>query len=123
MKRNLSRKKRCWLMMTLLFVCLFGGSSGLWASVSFEPNCYIEHQPTLSEPYSGVRMVFYDADGNDSYFTHQGEDTWVWSSAANTYKKYDGPAIYVDEHFVGAPDSELAWPGGDNTGHGTGAKN
>lgn len=123
MKRNLSRKKRCWLMMTLLFACLFGGSSGLWASVSFEPNCYIEHQPTLSEPYIGVRMVFYDADGNDSYFTHQGEDTWVWSSAANTYKKYDGPAVYVDEHFVGAPDSELAWPGGDNTGNGTGAKN
>ncbi len=123
MKRNLTRKKRCWLFLTLLYLCLFGGSSGVWASVSFEPNCYIVHQPTVSEPYIGVRMVFYDADGNDSFFTHQGEDKWVWSSAANTYKKYDGPAVYVDDHFVGAPDDELAWPGGDNMGNGTGAKN
>ena len=68
-------------------------------------------------------MVYYDADGNDSYFTHKGEDKWVWSETAQDYKKYDGPAIYVDDHFVAAADAELAWPGGDNTGNGTGAKN
>ncbi len=123
MKRNLSRKKRCWLMLTLLFMCLFGGSSGLKASVSFENYCKITNHPTADKPYIEVEMVYYDADGNDSYFTHKGEDKWVWSETAQDYKKYDGPAIYVDDHFVAAADAELAWPGGDNTGNGTGAKN
>lgn len=59
--------------------------------------------PNVNEPYINIYLCFYDTNGKDGFFTHDG----------------GGPAIYVDGHLICHADWELAWPGngsGNNDG-------
>ena len=109
-------------MLTLLFTCLLGGSIGLQAKTTgndWKKNCKIIHQPSVEHPYITIEMIYYDwTRSSNSFFTH--EKRWVPKDGGG-YVERAGPAIYVDNVYVGSADDELAWPGGDGTGNGNGA--
>ncbi|MBO4606935.1 MAG: hypothetical protein J5682_03440, partial [Prevotella sp.] len=116
--------ERWWLMLSLLLVCLFGGSSGLRAGINgdtWKSNFKVVEQPTVSHPYVTVELVYYDTtSGSNGFFTH--EKRWVpKEDGSDTYKEVAGPAIYIDGVYVGSPDDELAWPGGASNGNSSGA--
>ena len=101
---------RLWALLILVFVP--GTGSVLKAASDFATTSYntVSHKPSITEPYIVVRMLFYDAKGSDSFFTHYKAD--------GTNK---GPAVYVDGNYICSPDWELAWPGGDGDNGGDGS--
>ena len=103
---------RRWLLPLWFFVFLIGFSSQLKAASDFATTEYnkIIHKPSVAEPYFVVRVLFYDADGKDSFFTHYKADG-----------KNPGPAVYVDGNYVCSPDWELAWPNGSGDDGGDGS--
>lgn len=64
----------------------------------------------MDHPYITIDMLFYDANGKDSYFTHDKADD-----------VHNGPAVWVDDEYVCSPDNELAWPG-SGKGNSSGAE-
>ena len=102
--------KRRYSVLLLFLTLLIGSSSGLRAkTMDFSDPKYtkITHQPTASEPWLAIQILFYDADSSDSFFTHYEADG-----------THDGPAVYVDGQWVCSPDWQLAWPDSDGTGSG-----
>ena len=91
--------KHLWRELLVLFLCLFMGMNNVKATVHFDAyGMYMVHQPTVSEPYIIVDVLYFDAYDYDSYFTH---------SAA--YGSAPGPAVWVDGNYICSPDDELAW--------------
>ena len=103
---------RWWRLPLLCFVFLIGFSSQLKAASDFATTSYntVSHKPSITEPYIVVKMLFYDAKGSDSFFTHYKADG-----------SHKGPAVYVDGNYICSPDWELAWPGGDGDNGGDGS--
>lgn len=101
-----SLRRRCGSMLirfvlALLLVLAPGAS---WAGEHFYDLDHAVHlHPNVNEPYINIYLCFYDTNGKDGFFTHDG----------------GGPAIYVDGHLICNADWELAWPGngsGNNDG-------
>ena len=77
-----------------LLLALAPGAS--WAGEHFYDLDHAVHlHPNVNEPYINIYLCFYDTNGKDGFFTHDG----------------GGPAIYVDGHLICNADWELAWPG------------
>lgn len=87
-----------WRELLVLVVCLLVGNS-VKAGVHFkdEGMMTIIHQPTLSEPYIIVDVLYFDAYGGDGYFT----DRKIEGSNP-------GAAVYVDGKYICSP-WELTW--------------
>ena len=80
-------------VMALLLALAPGAS---WAGEHFYDLDHAVHlHPNVNEPYINIYLCFYDTNGKDGFFTHDG----------------GGPAIYVDGHLICNADWELAWPG------------
>ena len=107
MEKKTKLSKSWWRVPLLLLVCLIGGSSPTWAIQHFKDNTRMSvfHEPTETEPFIGVSVLYYDANDCDSYFTHK-----------KTEGGNPGPAVYVDGKYICSPDNELAWPGGKAEG-------
>lgn len=93
-----SLRRRCGSMLIrfvlALLLALAPGAS--WAGEHFYDLDHAVHlQPNVNEPYINIYLCFYDTNGKDGFFTHDG----------------GGPAIYVDGHLICHADWELAWPG------------
>lgn len=101
-----SFRRRCGSMLIrfvlALLLALAPGAS--WAGEHFYDLDHAVHlHPNVNEPYINIYLCFYDTNGKDGFFTHDG----------------GGPAIYVDGHLICHADWELAWPGngsGNNDG-------
>lgn len=101
-----SQRRRCGSMLIrfvlALLLALAPGAS--WAGEHFYDLDHAVHlHPNVNEPYINIYLCFYDTNGKDGFFTHDG----------------GGPAIYVDGHLICNADWELAWPGngsGNNDG-------
>ena len=101
-----SLRRRCGSMLIrfvlALLLALAPGAS--WAGEHFYNLDHAVHlHPNVNEPYINIYLCFYDTNGKDGFFTHDG----------------GGPAIYVDGHLICNADWELAWPGngsGNNDG-------
>lgn len=101
-----SLRRRCGSMLIrfvlALLLALAPGAS--WAGEHFYDLDHAVHlHPNVNEPYINIYLCFYDTNGKDGFFTHDG----------------GGPAIYVDGHLICNADWELAWPGngsGNNDG-------
>lgn len=101
-----SLRRRCGSMLIrfvlALLLALAPGAS--WAGEHFYDLDHAVHlHPNVNEPYINIYLCFYDTNGKDGFFTHDG----------------GGPAIYVDGHLICHADWELAWPGngsGNNDG-------
>ena len=101
-----SLRRRCGSMLIrfvlALLLALAPGAS--WAGEHFYNLDHAVHlHPNVNEPYINIYLCFYDTNGKDGFFTHDG----------------GGPAIYVDGHLICHADWELAWPGngsGNNDG-------
>ena len=93
-----SLRRRCGSMLIrfvlALLLALAPGAS--WAGEHFYDLDHAVHlHPNVNEPYINIYLCFYDTNGKDGFFTHEG----------------GGPAIYVDGHLICNADWELAWPG------------
>lgn len=93
-----SQRRRCGSMLIrfvlALLLALAPGAS--WAGEHFYNLDHAVHlHPNVNEPYINIYLCFYDTNGKDGFFTHDG----------------GGPAIYVDGHLICNADWELAWPG------------
>lgn len=93
-----SLRRRCGSMLIrfvlALLLALAPGAS--WAGEHFYDLDHAVHlHPNVNEPYINIYLCFYDTNGKDGFFTHDG----------------GGPAIYVDWHLICNADWELAWPG------------
>lgn len=93
-----SLRRRCGSMLIrfvlALLLALAPGAS--WAGEHFYNLDHAVHlHPNVNEPYINIYLCFYDTNGKDGFFTHDG----------------GGPAIYVDGHLICHADWELAWPG------------
>lgn len=101
-----SLRRRCGSMLIrfvlALLLALAPGAS--WAGEHFyDLDNAVHLHPNVNEPYINIYLCFYDTNGKDGFFTHDG----------------GGPAIYVDGHLICNADWELAWPGngsGNNDG-------
>lgn len=96
-----SLRRRCGSMLIrfvmALLLALAPGAS--WAGEHFYDLDHAVHlHPNVNEPYINIYLCFYDTNGKDGFFTHDG----------------GGPAIYVDGHLICNADWELAWPGSGN---------
>ncbi len=106
MEKTMKHLSKWWRVSLLLFVCLFGGSSGDYAMRIITTDyyqgwgymSYIDNQPTIDNPYIGIDLVYYEGEGEDTYFTH---------TATEDGKA--GPALYVDGKYICSPDNELGW--------------
>ena len=99
----------------MLAVCLLAGRDVAQAKISFSSApTRIYHEPTMAEPYIIVEVLYFDAEGNDSYFTTAAQESG-----------HAGPAVYMkktDESeykWICSPFAELAW----NTHQKTAASN
>ena len=91
--------KHLWRELLVLMVSLIVGSTDLQAKIQFkDAPMTITHQPTMTEPYIVVEVLYFDAEGNDSYFTTAAQETG-----------HNGPAVYVDGKWICSPFAELAW--------------
>ena len=100
MKAKQPKTERWWQLSLLLIVCLFAGSSGAYAMqiITDSGMSYFDNQPTVSSPYIGIDLVYYEGEGEDTYFTHgKGDDV------------HAGPALYVDGKYICSPDEQLGW--------------
>ena len=107
--------KHLWRELLVLMVSLIVGSTGLQAKIQFkDAPMTITHQPTMTEPYIVVEVLYFDAEGNDSYFTTAVQETG-----------HAGPAVYMKKtsesnyKWICSPFAELAW----NTHQKTAASN
>ncbi len=101
MERQLQKSKHWWRVPLLLLVCLLGGSGTVWGGAHFyDGGTYITHHPSVDEPWIVVRVMFYDPNGKDGYFTHEA-----------AYGNAKGPAVWVDGNYVCSPDWQLSWYG------------
>lgn len=97
-----------WLYTFLLLVMAMAVPRQAYAGAHFGKdygsqsvyNSRVSHHPTVDEPWIGVLFWFYDTDGYDGFFLHDGAE-----------KGYPGPAVYVDGKYICSPDDQLAWPG------------
>lgn len=98
------RRCGCMLIRFVLALLLALAPGASWAGEHFyNLDHAVWHHPTVDEPYINIYLCFYDTNGKDGFFTHDG----------------GGPAIYVDGHLICNADWELAWPGngsGNNDG-------
>lgn len=116
MKSKLIGIRQLWRTLLLLIVCLAAGRDAVQAKIQFNAApMRITHQPTFTEPYVVAEVLYFDAEGNDSYFT---------TTAQESGKA--GPAVYVKldkegatEKWICSPFAELAW----NTHQKTAASN
>ena len=92
-----------------MFLLTGGGNAAAESKFSESSLTKVIGGPSLKDPYIRVRLMIYDKDGWDAFFTH---------ACAEGNNK--GPAVYVDGHYICSPDKELAWPGGDGDAGGTG---
>ncbi len=93
-----SLRRRCGSMLIrfVLALLLALASGASWAGEHFYDLDHAVHlHPNVNEPYINIYLCFYDTNGKDGFFTHDG----------------GGPAIYVDGHLICNADWELAWPG------------
>ena len=107
--------KHWWRELLVLMVSLIVGTTGLQAKIQFkDAPMTITHQPTMTEPYIVVEVLYFDAEGNDSYFTTAVQETG-----------HSGPAVYMKKttesnyKWICSPFAELAW----NTHQKTAASN
>ena len=105
MKSKLSELKQLRRTLLLLLVCLFAGIGAVHAKSQFTDDIgmKITHQPSMQEPYIIVEVLYFDAEGNDSYFTTAAQETG-----------HNGPAVYVRKNsdsykWICSPFAELAW--------------
>lgn len=98
------RRCGCMLIRFVLALLLALAPGASWAGEHFYNLDHAVHlHPNVNEPYINIYLCFYDTNGKDGFFTHDG----------------GGPAIYVDGHLICNADWELAWPGngsGNNDG-------
>lgn len=98
------RRCGCMLIRFVLALLLALAPGASWAGEHFYDLDHAVHlHPNVNEPYINIYLCFYDTNGKDGFFTHDG----------------GGPAIYVDGHLICHADWELAWPGngsGNNDG-------
>lgn len=98
------RRCGCMLIRFVLALLLALAPGASWAGEHFYDLDHAVHlHPNVNEPYINIYLCFYDTNGKDGFFTHDG----------------GGPAIYVDGHLICNADWELAWPGngsGNNDG-------
>lgn len=93
------RRCGCMLIRFVLALLLALAPGASWAGEHFyNLDHAVWHHPTVDEPYINIYLCFYDTNGKDGFFTHDG----------------GGPAIYVDGQFICNADWELAWPGSGN---------
>lgn len=93
---SLRRRCGCMLIRFVLALLLALAPSASWAGEHFYDLDHAVHlHPNVNEPYINIYLCFYDTNGKDGFFTHDG----------------GGPAIYVDGHLICNADWELAWPG------------
>ena len=101
---SLRRRCGCMLIRFVLALLLALAPGASWAGEHFYDLDHAVHlHPNVNEPYINIYLCFYDTNGKDGFFTHDG----------------GGPAIYVDGHLICNADWELAWPGngsGNNDG-------
>lgn len=101
---SLRRRCGCMLIRFVLALLLALAPGVSWAGEHFYDLDHAVHlHPNVNEPYINIYLCFYDTNGKDGFFTHDG----------------GGPAIYVDGHLICNADWELAWPGngsGNNDG-------
>lgn len=93
-----SLRRRCGSMLIrfVLALALALAPGASWAGEHFYNLDHAVHlHPNVNEPYINIYLCFYDTNGKDGFFTHDG----------------GGPAIYVDGHLICHADWELAWPG------------
>ena len=90
-----SRGWQQWLSVAVLMIALFFGSSGTaLAGERFDAGgTWINHHPTVDEPWITLRVMFYDPNGKDGFFLHDAE-----------HGNNPGPAVYVDGQYVCSPD-------------------
>ena len=99
MDRKHFRTNRWWRVLPLLLVCLLTGNIVVHAEAAFSDiGMSLFHNPTQTEPYIVVEVLYFDANGTDSYFT-----------TAAQYGEKKGPAVYVDDKYICSPYAELAW--------------
>ncbi len=109
MKSKQLKIKQLWRTLLLSTVCLAAGVSTVQAKILFkDAPMTITHQPTMTEPYIKIEVIYFDAEGNDSYFT-----------TAEQESGHAGPAVYVDGKYICSPFAEMAW----NTHQKTAASN
>ena len=112
--RTIQSKSYQWWRVSLLMLALLLGSGATWGNHSwtyFPEHCSIVEHPRADHPYITLEMIYYDwTTHSNAYFLHDKGDG-----------SHNGPAVWVDGHYIGSPDEELAWPGGDNAGNGNGA--
>ena len=90
------RRCGCMLIRFVLALLLALAPGASWAGEHFYDLDHAVHlHPNVNEPYINIYLCFYDTNGKDGFFTHDG----------------GGPAIYVDGHLICNADWELAWPG------------
>lgn len=93
------RRCGCMLIRFVLALLLALAPGASWAGEHFYNLDHAVHlHPNVNEPYINIYLCFYDTNGKDGFFTHDG----------------GGPAIYVDGQFICNADWELAWPGSGN---------
>lgn len=93
---SLRRRCGCMLIRFVLALLLALAPGASWAGEHFYDLDHAVHlHPNVNEPYINIYLCFYDTNGKDGFFTHDG----------------GGPAIYVDGHLICNADWELAWPG------------
>ena len=101
---SVRRRCGCMLIRFVLALLLALAPGASWAGEHFYDLDHAVHlHPNVNEPYINIYLCFYDTNGKDGFFTHDG----------------GGPAIYVDGHLICHADWELAWPGngsGNNDG-------
>ena len=97
--------RQLWRTLLLLFVCLTACRDVVQAKIQFnEAPMRITHQPSFTEPWIVVEVLYFDAMGNDSYFTTTAQENG-----------HAGPAVYMklttdeQEKWICSPFAELAW--------------
>ena len=86
-------KSSGWWRVLLLIVSLFAGNNVIHAEAAFSDiGMRLYHNPTMLEPYIVAEVLYFDAEGNDSYFT----TTAQYDDAMGGKQ---GPAVYVDGNY------------------------
>ncbi len=100
MDRKHFRTNRWWRALPLLLVCLLTAGIVVHAEVAFsDRGMRLWHNANkATEPFIVMEVLYFDANGTDSYFT-----------TAPQYGDKKGPAVYVDDKYICSPYAELAW--------------
>lgn len=100
MDRKHFRTNRWWRALPLLLVCLLTAGIDVHAEAAFsDRGMRLWHNANkATEPFIVMEVLYFDANGTDSYFT-----------TAPQYGDKKGPAVYVDDKYICSPYAELAW--------------